>query len=230
MYNLKRIKEDLSCVEAAESLGIKIQKKGNNYSMLCPAHNDRHFGSCFCYENKWKCFACGAGGDVYSLIHEATGLTNAELFEEAAKLTGNPKRYLEGEQEQIEYHNKRAEFPLTDEELGLIDMKKTYIVNDVKNVGSNDEETNLKKIGYDEDNVVYGRFETLSLYDIYNDDKETINEIIKDKALEKESKIKRLLDINIILPGMNAEDIWLLKNEYRAQLIKLQTIVKKVTA
>lgn len=235
MYNLKQIKEDLTCIDAAESLGVKIQKKGNSYLILCPSHNDKHFGSCFCYEKKWKCFACGAGGDVFSLIHEVTGYTNSELFKEAAKLTGNPDKYLEGEEKQIEYDRKRSDFPLTDEELSLLGLKKSFIVNDVKNIGFADEETHLKSMGHEEingmDYSLYGDFKSFSLIDIYDEDKEFVKELFKSKALEKEEMINKMLSCNYsVLPNMDAELIYLLKNELKFKLVKVRTIMRKIAA
>lgn len=229
MYNLKSIKEDLSCVDAAESLGIKIQKRGNNISMLCPAHNDKHFGSCFCYDAKWKCYACGAGGDVFSLIHEATGYTNSELFEEAAKLTGHPEKYKMGTQEENRYNEKKLEFPLSSDELELLELEKNFLIPDVKNIGFFNEETKYKRIQYSEQEFYeYGNYLSFSIIDLYQEDPEGMKFIFCNLAEEKEQKIEALLKYDFSAFPMSPETTYLVRNELKKNLVKLKTIKRKL--
>ena len=49
--------------EVAEKLGIKVVR----HSALCPFHEDRHPSLRF-KNNRFKCFACGASGDVIDLV------------------------------------------------------------------------------------------------------------------------------------------------------------------
>lgn len=50
-------------VELAERAGLRPRKRGKEYVVLCPAHQDKH-ASCYLNseKNAWHCFACGEGG------------------------------------------------------------------------------------------------------------------------------------------------------------------------
>lgn len=234
MYDLKAIKNDLSCLDVAESLGIKMQKKGQYHSILCPAHNDKHLGSCFIFGNKWKCFACGAGGDVFSLIHEATGLTNAELFKEAARLTGSPEKYEIDSKEEDKIKTRIINFPLTNEELDLLDLKKSFTIPFTRYLGYSGERSDLKEIPYinpdNTDETLYGTYESFSLLDIYESDPEFFKTIVTNLATEKIRLYDFYINENIALlfPMFDSEMIYLLKNEFKIRKIKTEEIIKKV--
>ena len=68
------IKEQVSILDAVEALGIPTRKKGRRISILCPCHDDRHFGSCFLYNNRFHCYACNEQGDVIDLVQKKLGL------------------------------------------------------------------------------------------------------------------------------------------------------------
>lgn len=66
----KLIKEQISIMDVLSALNIPQKKRNNRISILCPSHEDRHFGSCYVYpkKNAYHCFACGEHGDVISLV------------------------------------------------------------------------------------------------------------------------------------------------------------------
>lgn len=68
------IKQQVNILDAVEALGIPTQKKGRRISILCPCHDDRHFGSCFLYNNNFHCYACNEQGDVIDLVQKKLGL------------------------------------------------------------------------------------------------------------------------------------------------------------
>ena len=58
-------------LDILEAAGIEYQHHiGDRYAFLCPAHDDHQTGSCFAMVNKnrWRCYACDAGGDVIALV------------------------------------------------------------------------------------------------------------------------------------------------------------------
>jgi putative DNA primase/helicase len=63
---------------------VSLKKHGKEHTGLCPFHDD-HNGSLTVYEKggegKYKCFACGEGGDVVDFLI-AMGKTHKEAFEE----------------------------------------------------------------------------------------------------------------------------------------------------
>ena len=65
---------------------IKLQRTGSCYKGLCPFHNDKH-PSLTVWETTqtYKCFSCGAGGNVYNFIMDIEHLN----FNEALKFLAN---------------------------------------------------------------------------------------------------------------------------------------------
>ena len=68
--------------EVAENLGIGIVR----HMALCPFHNDKHPSLHFdLKKNRYKCFACGASGNVIDLVMRYNNME----FKEAIKCIGN---------------------------------------------------------------------------------------------------------------------------------------------
>lgn len=63
----------------AECLGIDTRRRGKGVSILCPCHDDRHYGSCYLTRDGFRCYACGATGDIITL----TQIVNNSSFVEA---------------------------------------------------------------------------------------------------------------------------------------------------
>ena len=76
-------------------IGAQIPSDGYGWRKIkCPFHNDSHASAGVNYdENRFKCHACGVGGDVYDLIMHKEGGNYSEAlkFAETISLTGNGK-------------------------------------------------------------------------------------------------------------------------------------------
>ena len=68
---------------------LNIQKKGSSFVALCPFHNDTN-PSLQIHPQKqfYKCFSCGAGGNVYTFLMEYENKTFPEAVEFLAQKTG----------------------------------------------------------------------------------------------------------------------------------------------
>lgn len=68
---------------------VRIKKKGSNYVGLCPFHNEKT-GSFMVSQNKqiYKCFGCGAGGNVFSFVMEYENYTFVEAMKYLAERAG----------------------------------------------------------------------------------------------------------------------------------------------
>jgi DNA primase len=68
---------------------VRIKKKGSNYVGLCPFHNEKT-GSFMVSRNKqiYKCFGCGAGGNVFTFVMEYENFTFAEAMKQLAERAG----------------------------------------------------------------------------------------------------------------------------------------------
>ena len=70
---------------------VSLKKKGRELAGLCPFHQD-HRPSMFVNPSKqiFKCFACGAGGDVLKFVQMREGLTFPQAVERLAERAGIP--------------------------------------------------------------------------------------------------------------------------------------------
>lgn len=80
-FMTSQIKDVADAETIAECLGLDIQRKGNKISILCPSHDDQHHGSCFLTRKGFRCYACGARGDIIDLVQ----LANHSSFQEACE-------------------------------------------------------------------------------------------------------------------------------------------------
>ena len=80
----KTIVQKADIVEVASHY-LKLTKKGNNYTALCPFHNDKSLGSFYINQEKqiFKCFSCGMAGNALNFIKE---IENISWKEAAVKL------------------------------------------------------------------------------------------------------------------------------------------------
>ncbi|MFH0847755.1 MAG: bifunctional DNA primase/polymerase [Chloroflexota bacterium] len=76
--------QSLDIVELMENLGIKLKKTGNEYSGLCPFHDD-HNPSLSVNREKglWHCFGCERGGDYHAFLGEWQRLTDSRGFRQS---------------------------------------------------------------------------------------------------------------------------------------------------
>jgi DNA primase len=87
---LNQLKEEVDIVSMIESYGLeKFKRTGvNRATALCPFHDDHSPSLSIDGERRlYKCFACGAGGDIYRFVREYNKVTNGEdmSFMEAVK-------------------------------------------------------------------------------------------------------------------------------------------------
>ena len=67
---------------------IALKKKGSSYFGLCPFHPDTHPSLSISPKKKiWKCFVCGAKGDVFSFVSKYEKTTYLEAVKKVAELT-----------------------------------------------------------------------------------------------------------------------------------------------
>lgn len=69
------LKDSLLISDVFERYFYSTKRKGNSCEALCPFHNDKEYGNFFLYEPKgfYKCFKCGAKGDIFTLLQKGFG-------------------------------------------------------------------------------------------------------------------------------------------------------------
>jgi hypothetical protein len=92
-FDLSALKAEAEPLSIAEALGLQTQKRGNRISILCPSHSDTHFGNCHLTETGYKCYACGAHGDVFAMVQTVKNVGFNEAVEFVANMYGGVGRY-----------------------------------------------------------------------------------------------------------------------------------------
>ncbi len=82
------IKEIADIETVAEYLGLKLKKQGRKSMILCPCHNDQHFGSCFLTDNRFYCYSCNSGGDVIQLVQIIKNISFFDACQFIAEIYG----------------------------------------------------------------------------------------------------------------------------------------------
>lgn len=110
-------KDDINLVEIAEEEGVILQEHGGLYRGLCPFHDDKD-PSFFIYEEKrFKCFGCGAVGDVITFIQKIKEIS----FPQAMKHLGLPMKEIKIPAK----YKSMLEIIVDEEEIG-VDVKRRY--------------------------------------------------------------------------------------------------------
>lgn len=78
MTIFEQIKERLDIVDVVQHYGIAINRAGFG---LCPFHSEKTPSLSF-KGNRYKCFGCGAGGDVLDMVAHIRGITTLEAARE----------------------------------------------------------------------------------------------------------------------------------------------------
>ena len=92
-YSDSFIEEVRERADVLEVVGrhVQLKKKGANWQGLCPFHHEKtpSFGV-RPEQGFYKCFGCGAGGDVFKFLMEIKGVSFYEAIEEIANGIGLP--------------------------------------------------------------------------------------------------------------------------------------------
>src|SRR5258708_18520250 len=110
-------KQVKSSVDIVRFIGeyVRVKKAGTGYVGLCPFHTEKtpSFGVNSVHQF-YKCFGCGAGGDIFKFVMELEGVTFFEALKTIAERNGIPMP-------------KRAEYsdPETKQRGSLLQMHET---------------------------------------------------------------------------------------------------------
>jgi DNA primase len=88
MSAIDDVKQRLDIVDIASGY-LKLEKAGRNFRALCPFHQEKT-PSFFIFPERqsWRCFGCGAGGDVFAFVMKKEGRDFSETLKLLADRAG----------------------------------------------------------------------------------------------------------------------------------------------
>ena len=111
--SIDKVKAAVDIVDVISSF-VRLEKKGPGYVGVCPFHNDRHPSMRVTPSRQiYKCFVCGAGGDVFDFLirHENMSFTEAVLW--CARRAGIQVEETEVTKEELEVRKHRETLYIT---------------------------------------------------------------------------------------------------------------------
>jgi len=103
IYDKDRIINDSDGLTVARAIGIKLNKAGKTYQLLCPGHinrygkPDKNFGNAWITKHGYYCAACETAVNTVNMVIEASGLSYKEALEFVAELNGGKEYYIDEE-------------------------------------------------------------------------------------------------------------------------------------
>ncbi len=95
---------------------VPLKKSGNSYKGLCPFHSEKTPSfHVFPHTNTWKCFGCGAGGDIFTFVEKRENLPFSDVLRMLAREAGVPLEPVKPEvrdarQRLLDIHNAATSF------------------------------------------------------------------------------------------------------------------------
>lgn len=180
-YDVQAIKDAVDIVVVAEEIGLDILTSGTRKLILCPFHDDHNYGSCFLTEHGFKCYSCGACGDVFSLVEGVLGISFMDAVRVVANICGGEEYFQADAQDAVDVVT--GLIPPADMKLIGLHNEPVSVVREV--VDSQDEVEESQKIEpeYAADDFVFGygvveRVVSNPLRELYLSDRASYHELI----------------------------------------------------
>ncbi len=112
---IQEIKDRLDVVSVIGRY-VQLKKSGSSYKGLCPFHSEKTPSfHVFPQTNTWKCFGCGAGGDIFTFVEKRENLPFPDVLRMLAREAGVPLEEVRPEvrdarQRLLDIHNAATSF------------------------------------------------------------------------------------------------------------------------
>lgn len=144
---------------------IKLSRRGANYFGICPFHADHNPSLVVSPSKKiWKCFVCGAKGNVFTFVQKYKKISFLEAVKEVAAETGFDVSKLSFINNNVSFLNPERK-RLVEANAYVNDLYKSFLTDPknskyleyLKNRGLNEETIKFFEFGYapKEDDLIY---------------------------------------------------------------------------
>ena len=208
-YDIDKIRSVADVETVVESLGIETRRTGRNISILCPVHDDQHYGSCFLTKRGFYCHACGAHGDIFKLTSLVRNASFPEACEYVCSLYGDSDSFKNAAD------SKPTKRILSDDSLRLIGLlpreetKGIYSLVGFAKMESVDDEDAVDQRGrrlkydwfpgdcdcYNDYVVVSACAQRYPLQSLLESDEEAYKQLILSKAAEAEDHYREMIEM-----------------------------------
>lgn len=243
LYDERAILDEVSALEVAMDLGIKMQKRGKNYSVLCPFHNDGHFGSAVLTNKGMHCFVCNETWSITEYIMEEENISKMDALKIMGDVAGGAEKFVIKKNKNDKIKKNPNLFPLNSKQLERLginmdgEMKSAINVSfeeisnqDVYSGKIYNKQTQLNEY------LIIPKRQRYSIKDFYQEDKETCLEMLREKADEKLNYCKDMIlffnqssNIEAIEMTSDFVEIFYEIKEIIDIIIKEQQKIKKVS-
>lgn len=204
-YDKRRLLEEATGFSVAEYLGMDVVKRGKYYFIQCPGHMkqmgkyDRVKSNCILTNKGYKCYACGAEGNVITMVQEyyeyilGTPIPFAEVLGIIGDSLGGRKQFLiSGEEVNVQ------QIHLSKQDYELIGLSQTYYFDEIVNATRNKTDDTLlyKKSKDFETSGIYLVYEKgkISMVTLMNECPELYLSLIRQYSKTAAQKYKRLIN------------------------------------
>lgn len=202
-YNIDAILDNLDIADYIDYLGI--ERKGKK--VLCPAHDDTHFGSAQIWHKGIHCFVCGKFISANECTKIVCGVNGQEAFGIMADFAGGRSLYTVNNEEKIK-EDKVRKIILTKDEMTLLGLATS------KNYSDTMKETGVSLR------------DLPSLRQLATEDKEAYKYLIESKVKEKLEVANFYVSVFSNLEP--TENVVLMKKAFLNTISQIKAIREKV--
>lgn len=217
----ERLLDDCDPEYICDLVGVEMRHRGRVTEVLCPFHDDRHYGNARIRGKGVYCFACSKQFSVFDIVMKKLNIPFYEAYKFVAEQTGDVSTYLVPKTKN-QRKKQQDDFPLSVQDLKFIgfDDHKIKIIDRYTNEKPADNEKYDCLLEEDPDfpdgKWMYAVYKTLpvSIKTLWKEDKAATLQMLGDKVCE----------VSEILYERYREDAW----DYCEPLDKILRIYQRL--
>lgn len=121
---ISQLKKQVDHISTIEGAGIHLKRAGKNFVGLCPFHSEKTPSFYLFPDGGFKCFGCGAHGDIINFIQKLYGMS----FQDALKRLGIERGEISPEMEAKIEKRKIERQKFEAEKKRIIDLQNTLLI------------------------------------------------------------------------------------------------------